>query len=139
MRQIVQGLIKTKDGVVIPNIAFSKGGGLWLEDQADIGVDALGLDWTVDLSRARTLVGDRVTLQGNMDPVVLRSTPEAVAREAERVVRSFGPGNTGYVFNLGHGISQFTPPENVTVLIDTVHKIGREMRVAESQQLTLDL
>jgi uroporphyrinogen decarboxylase len=74
-----------------------------------------------------------------MDPVVLRSTPEAVAREAERVVRSFGPGNTGHVFNLGHGISQFTPPENVTVLIDTVHKIGREMRVAESQQLTLDL
>jgi uroporphyrinogen decarboxylase len=139
MRQIVQGLIKTKDGVVIPNIAFSKGGGLWLDDQADIGVDALGLDWTVDLAKARSLVGDRVTLQGNMDPVVLRSTPEAVAREAERVVRSFGPGNTGHVFNLGHGISQYTPPENVTVLIDTVHKIGREMRVAESQQLTLDL
>jgi uroporphyrinogen decarboxylase len=139
MRQIVEGLIKIKDGVVIPNIAFSKGGGLWLDDQAEIGVNALGVDWTVDLAKARALVGDRVTLQGNMDPVVLRSTPEAVAREAERVVRSFGPGNTGHVFNLGHGISQYTPPENVSVLIDTVHRVGREMRVAESQQLTLDL
>lgn len=111
MKRIVAALHKTWDGERIPSIVFTKGGGLWLEALADTGADGLGLDWTIDIGKARARVGERVALQGNLDPTILRAGPEAVAREAERVLRSFGPANTGHVFNLGHGISQFTPGE----------------------------
>ncbi|HCB12350.1 MAG TPA: uroporphyrinogen decarboxylase, partial [Gammaproteobacteria bacterium] len=84
--------------------------------------DAVGLDWTIDIGEARRRVGDRVALQGNIDPAVLFASPEKVAAEARRVLESYGTGqNTGHVFNLGHGISQFTPPENVTALVEAVH------------------
>ena len=125
LQRILAGLTRERDGEPVPSIVFTKGGGLWLEDIAAIGCDGVGLDWTVDIAAARQRIGDRVTLQGNLDPVVLLSTPEAVAREATRVLDSFGAGNTGHVFNLGHGISQFTPPENVAVLVDTVHAYRR--------------
>ena len=128
MKRIVAGLHKEWDGARIPSIVFTKGGGLWLEALADTGATGLGLDWTIDIGKARARVGERVSLQGNLDPTILRAGPEAVAREAEKVLRSFGPADTGHVFNLGHGISQFTPPENVSVLVDTVHAVGRAMR-----------
>ena len=121
MERIVAGLKREKDGERVPCIVFTKNGGLWLESIADIGCDALGLDWTLDIGEARRRVGDRVALQGNLDPNVLFASPDVVAAEARKVLDSFGAGNTGHVFNLGHGISQFTPPENVTVLVDTVH------------------
>lgn len=121
MQRIVAGLIKTHDGERVPSIVFTKGGGLWLEAIADIGSDAIGLDWTIELGEARRRVGDRVALQGNLDPHVLFAAPERIAAEAQRVLDSFGPAETGLVFNLGHGISQFTPPEAVATLVETVH------------------
>ena len=128
MQRIVAGLIKEKDGERIPSIVFTKGGGLWLESIAGIGCDAIGLDWTIDIGEARRRVGDRVALQGNLDPNVLFASPERIAAEAKKVLDAYGPGETGHVFNLGHGISQFTPPENVNVLVDTVHSYSREIR-----------
>jgi uroporphyrinogen decarboxylase len=123
-RRVVDGLKRVHDGERIPVITFTKGGGQWLESIAASGVDAVGLDWTTDIGEARRRVGDKVALQGNLDPMALFASPDAVAREARRVVESYGPG-TGHVFNLGHGISQFTPPDNVSVLVDTVHQASR--------------
>ena len=128
MRRIVAGLKKEKDGQRIPSIVFTKNGGLWLEKIADIGCDAVGLDWTIDIGDARRRVGDKVALQGNLDPNVLFAQPEIVAAEAKKVLDSFGHGNTGHVFNLGHGISQFTPPDSVTALVETVHSHSRLLR-----------
>nr|WP_211168901.1 uroporphyrinogen decarboxylase [Aromatoleum toluvorans] len=127
LKRVVDGLIKENEGERVPNIVFTKGGGLWIESIAGIGCDAVGLDWTMDIGRARALVGDKVALQGNLDPNVLFAPPEAVAREAKRVLDSFG-NHPGHVFNLGHGISQFTPPESVSVLVDTVHEHSRKIR-----------
>jgi len=128
MKKIVAGLKKEKDGERIPNIVFTKGGGLWLESIADSGCTAVGLDWTIDIGEARRRVGDKVALQGNLDPNVLFASPEKVAAEAKKVLDSYGPLNTGHVFNLGHGISQFTPPDHVTTLVDTVHAYSRQLR-----------
>ena len=128
MRQVIDGLIREKDGQRIPSIVFTKGGGLWLEAIADIGCDALGLDWTIDIGTARRRVGERVALQGNLDPNVLFASPDVIAREARAVLDSFGAANSGHVFNLGHGISQFTPPEHVATLVDTVHDYSRKQR-----------
>ena len=126
MRQVVRGLTREVDGVAIPVIAFTKGGGLWIEEIADIGCDALGLDWTVNLGQARKRIEDRVALQGNMDPMSLFANEDAVRAEARRVLDSFGNvGAGGHVFNLGHGISQFTPPGNVAALVDEVHSYSR--------------
>ena len=125
MERIVAGLAKEKAGERIPSIVFTKGGGLWLEQIARIGSDAIGLDWTIDIGEARRRVGDRVALQGNLDPGVLFAPPEMVAAEARRVLTSYGAGGTGHVFNLGHGISQFTPPESVAALVDAVHMMTR--------------
>ena len=128
MRQVIDGLIREKDGQKIPSIVFTKGGGLWLEAIADIGCDALGLDWTIDIGAARRRVGTRVALQGNLDPNVLFASPDAIAREVRSVLDSFGAADSGHVFNLGHGISQFTPPEHVGALVDTVHDYSRMQR-----------
>ena len=133
-RQVVDALQREKDGARIPVIVFTKGGGMWLEQIADIGADVVGLDWTVNLGAARAEVGDRVSLQGNLDPNVLFAPPEAVAREARAVLDSFGrpqrPDGTwdGHIFNLGHGISQHTPPEHVTALVQAVHEHSRTLR-----------
>ena len=128
MKKIVAGLKKEKDGEKIPSIVFTKGGGLWIESIADTGCTGIGLDWTIDIGEARRRVGDRVALQGNLDPNVLFASPETVAVEAKKVLDSYGPGNTGHVFNLGHGISQFTPPDRVTALVETVHTYSKELR-----------
>jgi uroporphyrinogen decarboxylase len=114
----------------VPAIVFTKGGGPWLEAIAASGADVVGLDWTVNLSRARERVQDRVALQGNLDPMVLFGGEVAVRAEARRVLDDFGtagPGS-GHVFNLGHGINQHTPPEAVAVLVDEVHRHSRALR-----------
>lgn len=132
MRAVLSQLKREHDGQHIPAIVFTKGGGLWLEDIAGIGADAVGLDWTVNLGDARRRVGDRVALQGNLDPNVLFAQPEQIREQVRRLLTSFGTptAGSGHVFNLGHGISQFTPPESVTVLVDAVHEISRGMRTA---------
>jgi len=128
MRRIVAGLIRERDGQRIPSIVFTKGGGLWLEAIADTGCDAIGVDWTIDIGAARQRVGQRVALQGNLDPNALFASPESIARETRAILDSFGPADTGHVFNLGHGISQFTPPDHVSVLVETVHDHSRRLR-----------
>ncbi len=125
MQKIVNGLTKTNDGRVVPSVVFTKGGGLWLEAQATIGADALGLDWTVDIGSARQRVGAQVALQGNLDPAILLSTPEAIEKEVIKVLQSYGHGH-GHVFNLGHGITQLTPPENAAAMLDAVRTHSRQ-------------
>ena len=112
-----------------PTIVFTKGGGQWLDAIAECGAACVGLDWTVDLAAARARVGHRVALQGNLDPLALLADAEAVAREATAVVRAAGPA-PGHIFNLGHGIVPATPPENVAVLVETVHRESRAGRAA---------
>jgi len=124
MQQIMDGLIRERDGAAIPNIVYTKGGGLWLENIAAIGCDAVGLDWTIDIGKARSRVGDQVALQGNLDPVVLFSNPDTIRAEVGKVLHSYGPGS-GHVFNLGHGISQFTQPENAAAMVAAVHELSR--------------
>ena len=124
MRHVVEGLIRERDGARIPVIVFTKGGGLWLQDIAAIGCDVVGLDWTVDIGSARALIGDRVALQGNLDPAVLFSPPTRIEAEVARVLAQYGSG-AGHIFNLGHGISQHTEPAHVSALIDAVHTLSR--------------
>ncbi len=119
MQAVIAQLQRSADGVRVPVIVFTKGGGLWLESIAATGCDAVGLDWTVDIGTARRRIGDRVALQGNLDPTILHSTPEAIERGANAVLESFGHG-TGHIFNLGHGIQPGTPPEHVGVLVSVV-------------------
>ena len=128
MQRIVEGLKRNHDGEPVPVVLFTKGGGQWLEAIADTGCDAVGLDWTVDPALARSRVGQRVALQGNLDPGILMGSPECVEVEAKRVLDGFGP-QPGHVFNLGHGISQHTPYDNVRVLVDTVHQYSRDQRI----------
>jgi len=113
----------------VPVILFTKGGGQWVEAMADTGADALGLDRTTSLAQARARVGQRVALQGNLDPNVLFAPPAAIEKEVQRLLHSFGPvgAGAGHVFNLGHGISQFTPPEHVSVLVEAVHTHSRAL------------
>jgi uroporphyrinogen decarboxylase len=125
MQKIVSGLTKTAEGKAVPSIVFTKGGALWLESQAEIGADALGLDWTVDIGQARQRVGHKVALQGNMDPAILLSTPEAIEKEAAAILESYGHGH-GHIFNLGHGITQWTPPENAAVLLNAVRELSKK-------------
>ncbi|MDO8310755.1 MAG: uroporphyrinogen decarboxylase [Sideroxyarcus sp.] len=124
-KRIVEGLIKEKDGVRIPSIVFTKGGGLWIESIANSGCDAVGLDWTMDIGIARQKVGHQVALQGNLDPAVLFSTPEVIRNEVEKVLTSFGYGS-GHIFNLGHGISQHTDPDNAAALVQAVHELSKK-------------
>ncbi|MEO8628915.1 MAG: uroporphyrinogen decarboxylase [Betaproteobacteria bacterium] len=123
LRKVVAGLHRSHEGHIIPRIVFTKGGGLWLEKIADIGADAVGLDWTIDIGAARARVGDKVALQGNLDPGVLFSNPAAIRVEVAKVLSGYGAG-TGHVFNLGHGVSQYTPPANVAALVDAVHELS---------------
>ena len=125
MHKIVAGLTKDNEGRKVPSVVFTKGGALWLEAQADIGADALGLDWTVDIGSARQRVGDKVALQGNLDPAILLSTPEAIEKEVASILASYGKGN-GHVFNLGHGITQWTPPENAAAMLSAVREHSRQ-------------
>ncbi|MFP4684231.1 MAG: uroporphyrinogen decarboxylase, partial [Ectothiorhodospira sp.] len=123
MQRIVDGLTREADGRRVPVVLFTKGGGQWLEAMADTGCDALGLDWTVDIKDARLRVGERVALQGNMDPAVLYASPERVREETKKVLAGFGKGS-GHVFNLGHGIHPAINPDHVAAMVETVHEAG---------------
>ncbi|WP_026182271.1 uroporphyrinogen decarboxylase [Leeia oryzae] len=125
LAEVVSGLTREVDGQRIPVIVFTKGGGQWLEDIAAIGCDAVGLDWTTDIGLARQRVGQQVALQGNFDPTALFASPDAIRKEVGRILGAFGHGN-GHVFNLGHGISQFTNPEHVAVLVEAVHSLSQD-------------
>jgi uroporphyrinogen decarboxylase len=133
-QRVLAALQREKDGRRIPHIVFTKGGGPWLAQIADSGADVVGLDWTSDIAAARAQVGARVALQGNLDPNVLFAPPEVVAREAVAVLDRFGTPQRadgswdGHVFNLGHGISQFTPPEHVSALVHAVHEHSLRQR-----------
>ncbi|CAM5182484.1 Uroporphyrinogen decarboxylase OS=Castellaniella defragrans OX=75697 GN=hemE PE=3 SV=1 [Castellaniella defragrans] len=125
-RQVLNGLQRESGGRRVPRIMFTKGGGQWLDDMAGAGCDALGVDWTVNLSRARRQVNDSVAFQGNLDPMALFGGDAAIRAEARRVLADFGPvGAGGHVFNLGHGISQFTPVAAVSALVDEVRHASR--------------
>jgi uroporphyrinogen decarboxylase len=127
LSRIAAGLTRHADGRQVPNIVFTKGGGLWLESIAESGFDAVGLDWTVDIAQAKQRVGHKVALQGNMDPSALFGTPEAIRFEVAKILNGFG-SDPGHVFNLGHGVSRFTNPDNVAVLVDAVHDLSRQIR-----------
>ena len=123
LARVLGGLIRERDGTTVPNIVFTKGGALWLEDIAATGCDAVGVDWTIDMSAARRRVGQRVALQGNLDPAVLFAAPAIIRERTKRVLTSYGAG-AGHVFNLGHGVSQFTNPDHVAELVSAVHEFS---------------
>jgi uroporphyrinogen decarboxylase len=129
--RVLAQLQREKDGQPVPRIVFTKGGGPWLQEMGQLDCEVLGLDWTVNLGRARQAVGDRKALQGNLDPNVLFAPPPRIEAEVRQVLDSFGPPHGGpgngpsHVFNLGHGISQHTPPEHVQVLVEAVHRLSR--------------
>ncbi len=144
VRRVLASLAPAPDGTRVPSIVFTKGGGPWLREMAQLDCDVLGLDWTVNLAQARALVGGTTggpgkALQGNIDPNVLFAPGPQIEAEVRRVLESFGtphraaPGSPDqigptHVFNLGHGISQHTPPEHVSVLVDAVHALSHQMR-----------
>ena len=140
--RVLAQLKRSHDGQTIPRIVFTKGGGLWLPEMAALDCEVLGVDWTVNLGRARAQVGGAVggpgkALQGNLDPNVLFAPPDKVAEQARALLDRFGrphtdPTTSGptHIFNLGHGISQFTPPEHVSALVEAVHQHSRAMRAA---------
>jgi uroporphyrinogen decarboxylase len=141
-KRVLSQLKRSHDGVVIPRIVFTKGGALWLDEMGGLDCDVLGLDWTANLAKARALVGGKTggvgkALQGNIDPNVLFANPVVIQTEVAKVLNSFGQPHTDktttgatHIFNLGHGISQFTPPENVAVLVDAVHAHSKAQRLA---------
>ncbi len=123
MSKIVSGLTRHADGRQVPVTLFTKNGGTWLNDMAASGCDALGVDWTTDLATARQLVGDKVALQGNMDPSILYAPPARIEAEVATILASYGKGN-GHVFNLGHGIHPEVDPEHAGAFIEAVHKLS---------------
>jgi uroporphyrinogen decarboxylase len=123
MQSIVESLTRERDGQRVPVILFTKGGGAWLDVMAQTGCDALGVDWMTDLADARRAVGDRVALQGNLDPNCLYAQPTKIREQVARVLASYGQGH-GHVFNLGHGIHPQIPPEHAAAMINAVHELS---------------
>lgn len=123
MNRIVADLARDHDGRRVPVILFTKGGGAWLEDMVASGCDALGVDWTTDLSDARRVCADRVALQGNLDPGVLHAAPAQIRDRVAQVLASYGAGH-GHVFNLGHGIHPDVPPESALAMVEAVHELS---------------
>ena len=124
LREIVHRLRDVDSAKEIPIIIFTKGAGLWVDAIADTGCDAIGLDWSQDIGRVRSQLGDKVSLQGNLDPGVLYGSPNHIRTEVKIILDNYGKG-TGHVFNLGHGIQKYVNPENVEILVDTVHEYSR--------------
>jgi uroporphyrinogen decarboxylase len=136
--RVLAQLQRSRDGAIVPRIVFTKGGAPWLAQMEQLDCEVLGVDWTVSLAQARAQVGASKALQGNLDPAVLFASPQEVAAEARRVLEEFGAPHRGpgsgatHIFNLGHGISQHTPPEHVQALVDAVHTHSAQMRQAPS-------
>lgn len=130
IQKIISGLIRKRQQQAIPVIVFTKGGTAWLTQIANCGCDVISMDWHMNLGEARKLVGDGVSLQGNMDPLLLLSSPDVIQREVAKILQSFGQG-PGHVFNLGHGITPDVPPEHVLVLVDAVHEMSKVYHQAE--------
>ncbi len=124
LRKIVEQLNREHDGERVPVILFSKGVGDLVNEIADSGCDAIGLDWMQDIAQVRSCVGNKVALQGNLDPAVLYASPEVIRNEVARILEHYGKGS-GHVFNLGHGIHPEIDPENVAVLVDAVHELSK--------------
>lgn len=125
----VRSLLKTSvDGQEVPTIFFTKGGGLWLEEMAEAGYSALGLDWQTDIANARNRVGNKVSLQGNMDPISLYAKPEKIRQQVKDILQKYGNGS-GHVFNLGHGILPDVNPEHVRAMVDAVHEFSPQYHV----------
>jgi uroporphyrinogen decarboxylase len=125
MQKIVKGLIREHDGRKVPVILFTKNGGLWIDEIANTGCDALGLDWTIDIGKARAQVGDRVALQGNLDPGILYASPQRIREEVATILAAYGKGN-GHVFNLGHGITPGVNPDHAGAFINAVHELSAQ-------------
>lgn len=125
MEQIISNLTREHEGNKIPVIIFTKGGGQWLTKIADSGCDAVGVDWTTDIQIAKKLIGQKVALQGNLDPSALYASPDAIKEEVAKILANYGHG-VGHIFNLGHGISQHIDPDNVKVLVDAVHELSEK-------------
>ncbi len=123
MQRIIEQLPRENEGRRVPVILFTKNGGQWLEAMADTGADCLGLDWTTEIGQARSRVGDRVALQGNLDPGYLRAKPESIRAEVSRILEGFGAGS-GHIFNLGHGITPDINPDHVTAFVDAVQELS---------------
>jgi len=123
MHRVIQRLPRQAEGREVPVILFTKGGGQWLEIMADSGAHALGLDWTTDIGGARARVGQRVALQGNMDPAMLYASPARIREEVAAILASFGPGS-GHIFNLGHGVTPGVNPDHVTAFVDAVQELS---------------
>lgn len=125
MKKIVANLINENEGRPVPIILFTKNGGLWLESIADSGANAVGLDWTIEIGKARERIGERCALQGNMDPSILYASPQVIQAEVGNILASFGNGN-GHVFNLGHGITPEVNPDHVSAFVDAVHELSEQ-------------
>lgn len=123
MQQILASLSRRRDGEEVPVILFTKGAGERLTDMAGSGCDALGVDWTTSLADARELTSDRVALQGNLEPAMLRESPSAIEEAVAEVLASYGRG-PGHVFNLGHGITPDIDPDKVRVMVEAVHRLS---------------
>ena len=123
MQKIVANLVKNNNGNQVPIILFTKNGGLWLESIADVGAQAVGLDWTIEIGQARKRIGQTCALQGNMDPSILYASPTVIRAEVGNILDCFGAGN-GHVFNLGHGITPDVNPDHVNAFVDAVHELS---------------
>ena len=123
MRKVMSLLQEEFGEELVPTIAFTKGGGLWLQNMRNLDTTALGVDWTIELSAARRIVGDKCALQGNLDPAILLTNPDTIRTEVAKVLASYGHGS-GHVFNLGHGITPEVPPDNAKSFFDAVHELS---------------
>ena len=123
MQRILERLPTEAEGRPLPVIVFTKGGGQWLESIAGCGAHAVGIDWTTDIGLARKRIGDKVALQGNMDPSMLFASPERIRAEVAEILATFGPGS-GHVFNLGHGITPGVNPDHVTAFVEAVQELS---------------
>ncbi len=131
MQYVVEKIHKKYDNQIIPNIIFTKGGGLWLELMANINCNAIGVDWTINIADAKRRIGNKIALQGNLDPSILLANAETVRQEAQNLLDNFysvDNNANGHIFNLGHGISQFAMPDNVKILVETVHNYSQQLR-----------
>jgi len=119
-----------------PIIYFPKGVHYRMRTTADCGADVIGIDWTIDLAKARDKIGSKVAIQGNLDPTVLYAEPDFIRREAKKVLQSYGEG-TGHIFNLGHGMMPDMNPEHAKILVDFVKEKSKKFhrKDAETQRI----